>query len=265
MQRFHRFKLSFPRFISTAFLLALLLGATVSGSAQVAGGDAEFDRLFDLYAMDNVEDCLWKAQRLTEKEKYRKNAEPSLYVAMCFWQVHNTPSRFEGDQYRKPFKNAIKYALKGMRKDKEGVLYEQNKALFVELKLEAIARATGEMDEQDFRKAASWLKKAHKLDESDAELQLALGISQILYNNVSKGRANMEAARTTIEAQAGPEVEERLEPVILELVLAWSQHIEHRQNATEAMAAIELGMELLGYDSELKARLEELEQATDQG
>ena len=105
--------------------------------------------------------CL-QGREVFSKEKYRRDPEPYLYMAMCFYQAHVQPEKFD-QEFDDPLKDALKYAYKFRKKDKTGELYDANRELLDKIREEALSNAKFYFNDSDYRKASSEFKRIQKV------------------------------------------------------------------------------------------------------
>ncbi len=101
--------------------------------------------------MEEYDKCVYKAERYSQKDKYSREPEPYLYMALCFYQAHVQPEKFD-QEFDDPLKDALKYAYKFRKKDKEGKLYESNKDLLDKIREEALFNAKFYYNDQDYER-----------------------------------------------------------------------------------------------------------------
>ena len=65
--------------------LSLLIVTTMSVSAQVVGG-MNF-KLEKLYIEEKYEDVAYKGMKMIENDKYKKDPEIYLYIAMAWYEI----------------------------------------------------------------------------------------------------------------------------------------------------------------------------------
>jgi len=185
-------------FYSVVLLLAAIAFQSTSLHAQVENSD--FQKLFDLYTMEEYDKCAYKAERYSQKDKYSREPEPYLYMALCFYQAHVQPEKFD-QEFDDPLKDALKYAYKFRKKDKEGKLYESNKDLLDKIREEALFNAKFYYNDQDYRKASSEFRRIAKVVPDDVNVIFMQGVSDIMAKNIGQGERLVNQALDTLRAQ----------------------------------------------------------------
>lgn len=178
--------------------ICLSIVTAISSFSQVHGGKEIYAKLFDMYAFEKYEDCAYKAERMTENDKYRRDPEPYLYLAMCYYKINFMDSADLDQEYRDPLKESLKYAYKYTKKDKEKELYPQNAGFFEELKESALLRVKSLAEQESYRKAATETRRILKIEPENANLQFTKGVFDLLSRN-TQGALLIKTALPEIE------------------------------------------------------------------
>lgn len=174
----------------------IFIFSILNASAQVVGG-MDF-KLEKLYMDEKWEDLGFKAIRMTEDDKYKKDPEPFLYVSMAFFQISQGNDAKLQEEYPKALADAVKYATKFRSKDKEGTWYQDNKDYFEELKKVSIADASIHVDDPKKRRVAvTSYKNLNKAVPEDFNILFFKGVLE------SMNRNDAEADRNIVEAMNG--------------------------------------------------------------
>lgn len=227
-------------------------------SAQVKNG--EFQKLFDLYTMEEYEKCAWKAERYLNNDKYSKSPEPYLYMALCLYQVHVNPDVFEVE-YEDPLKDALKYAYKFRKKDKEGTMYEANRVLLDKIREQALDQAKFLFNDGDFRKAASEFNRILKVIPDDVNVVFITGVSEVLSKNVTMGEKNIALAMDTLRAhEANNTFEEDpvTNEVLVKAFISYTDYLSQNNQLEKAMEIIAFSRKLLPNDASLKLQYKKI-------
>ncbi len=153
-------------------------------SAQVTGGKIE--KLRELYNLEKYEDCMFKADRLSQSDKHSKDPEPYLYMSMSMYKISLQDNEELKEAYKDPIADAIKFALKYKMKDKKLELYEANKSYFITLKQAAVNQASTPLRSSEYRKASSIYGNILKL-EDDPAIKFIKGFCEIKLRNPAMG------------------------------------------------------------------------------
>ncbi|MBE9469303.1 MAG: hypothetical protein IMY72_13430 [Bacteroidetes bacterium] len=167
------------------FLLSSLFLINFSYS-QVVG--SKFEKLTKLYNEQRYEDCLYKSNNYTYKEKTRKEAEPYLYLAMCYYQISLMDDPDILEDYPKALKNSIKYLIKFKKKDKKDEYFTKNIDFVKKMANIIIDDAKKYYKDKNFRKAASSFKLYSKLFPNDNNIIYMIGACNMKAKNYSEGQ-----------------------------------------------------------------------------
>lgn len=223
---------------------------TTYSTAQVIGG--EIVKLEELYDKGKFEDCAWKAEALIEKDEYRKNPEPYLYISMCYYEIHTSDDEKMKEYYKTALKDALKYAVKMRTYDKEANFYNDNKEFLDILRKACFDEAKALMDKKDYSKASSYYyKQLVKLDPDDAELLFVKGVCDALMRNSSEAYKSINDAMPLLNKKVeegsykAPKI---IEPSLSEAFVNYSTLLKDQSYQDSAKAIIMFGKILLPMD-----------------
>lgn len=203
--------------MKNSYLLVLFILSILSLKAQVVGGSEE--KLAKLYSSGNFELCLYKAGDLTYKSSYKKNPEPYLYIALCYYELSISEDEYLREEFKKGFRNSLKITAKFVKMDKEGVMYDDNIEFIQLLKDKQFAIIKDYFDKGDYKKAASSSKYYGRLNrEKDYSIIYFQGVSEVLSNNYSTGTRNVEKASLELNVLLNDEnfkFDKLFEPLVL--------------------------------------------------
>ncbi|MCI5059306.1 MAG: hypothetical protein MRY83_24545 [Flavobacteriales bacterium] len=225
-------------------LLGLLF--TISSIAQVHGGKEVYAKLFDLYAFEKYEDCAYKAERMTLNDKYRRDPEPYLYLAMCYYEINFMDSADLDQEYKDPIKESLKYAYKYIKKDKKMEIYAQNAEFFDKLKSHSLLRVKSHAEREEYRKAASEISRITKIDPENENLKFAQGVYQVLSRN-TQGALLIKNALPAVEKNyKNPdyEVDQITEPTLIASLLTYSDALMSGGDKDSAKAIITIAKDI---------------------
>lgn len=235
-------------------ILILALFVTFPSLAQVVNSD--FQKLYDLYTMEKYEKCAYKAESYTRKDKYSRDAEPYLYMALCFYQAHVHPELFT-NEFPDALKDALKYAYKFRKKDKSGELYEPNKFLLDKIREEALMQAKFYYNNEDYRKAASEFKRILKVMPDDVNIMFMTGVSMIESKNLGEGQKLVDEALdslTIYESQKRFEKDEVTHDMLIKGVVAYTNYLESNGELEKALEIITMIRKLIPDEPRIKTQ-----------
>ena len=244
--------------ISRLLFILFLLGSAVPANSQVKGG--EFQKLFDWYAMEDYDRCAYKAESYTRRDKYRRAPEPYMYMALCMYQAHLNPDKFD-EEFKDPLKDALKYAYKFRKKDKDGDLYAQNKRQIDQIREEAMDRANFYFNDGDYYKASSEFKRILKVMPGDQNVAFITGVSMVLARNTGEGTRLIDQALDSLSYQQKNGTFERddvTHQAMIKAFVNYSQYLNDDGNLNRALEVITLGRKLVPDDVNIKTQYRKL-------
>ncbi len=173
--------------------LALFIGQKI----QAQSNNKAFDKMIFLFVDEKYEKCLKMSLGFTQNDNYKREALPYLYASMSFYEIARKDVLIE--KYPKAMKDAMKYAYKYRKKDKELKYVGRYTDYFDELKDSCNQMAQHYYKTEDYRKAASTYKGIVRFDPNDKIMQLWWGISEVKAKNVGEGDRNIELAMEQID------------------------------------------------------------------
>lgn len=123
------------------FLFAALLLQQVATHAQ----KHVYEDLLVLYVDEKYEKCIWKAEGYAEAEATKKDALPLLYISMCYHEM-SKQEKFQAD-YPKAGREAMKWAEKYRRKDKELEFWKNYEDYWMSLNTAALEEGENAMED----------------------------------------------------------------------------------------------------------------------
>ena len=230
---------------------------------QVAGG--KYQKLFDLYVMGRYEDCLVKAQRMTENDKYKSESEPYLWVSMCF-------NNFVGDEemesyYPKSAKNALKYGVKFKKKDdkikkKEGdYLFDDNEEYMYQLIELALVEGKSYFVMDNYSKSSYYYKMAYNLDPENKDCQLMKGVIYLYNKNTKEGQLLVDDAMEYYERWAddgGFKAREESRMAFVDGFVYYAKYLRSKGRTSEAFDVMALAIKLEPKNTKFIALYKEL-------
>ena len=202
--------------VSQIILVLLTVEFTLG---QVAGG--QHDNLFKSYAEGRYEDCLFKAEVMIEKEKYKKDSEVCLYMAMCFYELIRIPQQAEF--YKSALRYSFKQAAKARKYDKEGLIYEENADFYLKLTQWGLGAANENIEQKKHRKAATKYGYILKIDPENRNMMYARGVHTILAKDIGGGLIHIESALK--DMGPGYYSDPVTEPAAIEAVVLFSNYL----------------------------------------
>ena len=232
-----------------------LLGFCSTVNAQVEGGDEKFQKLFDLYVMEKFEDCAYKAEKFTLDDRTRKAPEPYLYLSMCYFEIYNNIEEYDQELYGKALYDAMKYASKFRKKDKEGTIFEQNTDYFEDLTKATIKEARSFYYEDNYRKASSVFRKMQKFDPKNEDIRYMTGVCQIMSNNLGEGTKALTTAVPILKKNYNDNSyipNDQTEEILKEAMILYSGYMAENGDVDSAKRTINLAREFFTGDEDVE-------------
>ena len=118
-----------------------------------------------------------------------------------------TPTCDASEKYPNAFKDALKYAYKYRKKDKNDTYVQKYEGFLIALKDSANKLAQYYIQQESFRTAASTYKYAVRFSPDDPLLQVLQGLAEIKARNVGEGERNLNLAMERIDESYLPDKE----------------------------------------------------------
>ncbi len=233
-------------FVSTL----LLMSFSINSFAQVSGSTNE--KLIDLYVMGRFEDCLNKALKMTQNDKYKSESEPYLWVSMCLIELTKDPELEEFYPEEKTIKDAIKYGVKFKKKDDKrkskdlDYIFDDNEDFIYDLIEYSLIQGKSFIAMDNYSKASYFYKLAAKLDPENQELQFMNG-TVFLYTKNREGQVIVDNALDYFRAVAeagGYDGKEKSNRAFVDSFIYYSKYLESKGKNGEAFDVIALAVKL---------------------
>ena len=173
-------------------LLLLFIGIT-SSTSFFAQQDKAIEKLKMLYADEEYQDCAHDAIALSAIKKHKNKPAIYIYASMSCLRIFQ-----ENDMkitFKKSFTDALSYAGKYRKKDKDGLLYPDYIAHFEELKSLVTEEIENFLLEErkakiykSAKKSLGLMKKINKMDPDDKGAILLRGLLEIKSQNKMEGK-----------------------------------------------------------------------------
>lgn len=163
-----------------------LIFVAITGSFMVNAQPPTYDDLLILFADEDYSKLLKKAERYTQKDDTKRDAIPYIFMSRANFEISKDAELME--DYPKAFKDAVKYAAKGLRKDREGIVYEEFRDYFSDLKKVLVEELENFLIEQEYKRAENTLKQIQFLDEDDIGANFMMAYVKNMNGDISGAR-----------------------------------------------------------------------------
>lgn len=181
---------------SIILFLGLVLITSASFAQVVGGMNYKLEKLF----MDEkYEDVAYKGMNMLEDDKYKKDPEIYLYVAMAWYEISQMNDEKMEAQYPDALRDALKYASKFDKKDKDGQWFSDNADFFENLKKAGIAEAAKYVDDEKKRRVAVGTYKYMTTAMSDDyNILFFKGVLEFMNRNSGQGERDIQTAMSNL-------------------------------------------------------------------
>jgi tetratricopeptide (TPR) repeat protein len=253
-------------FAFVAFLFVLALGAAPQVHAQIQEEEEEepilitedeLNQLLVWYVDEKYEKVLFKAIRYTEDDEQKKHPVPYLYMAKGYLGIHNSDDSDLRETYEvdklKALKNALKYAGKFVKKDKEMEYVPQEQEFLEDLRKETIIAAETEMDNGKYTKAKSYYKYLTTIDEEDPGAWMMYGTVFLALKARRDADIAWETATNLLKDQQARGLTEGQRELLQYAFVMTIEMLDEMGDRTSARTFISLGDQFVGGDREFEA------------
>ena len=203
-----------------------------------------------------------KGEGMIESDKYKKDPEIYLYISMAFFELSQSNDEDIEEDYPKALRNALKYASKFAKKDKDGVWMEDNADFFEDLKKAGIADAAQWIgDERKMRNAVSGYKYMTKAIPDDYNLLFFKGVLEYMNRNVGQAERDIQQAMNgliPLYAKERYRPSKASAPVLEDGFLRWTDIMLEQNYADSAKKTINWGLQFFPDSEKLKKKAESL-------
>lgn len=243
--------------------MAITIAVSLSLKAQINESE-EYKKLAQVYAQGKYESCLIKADNFTYKEESSMDAEPYLYVAMCYYQLSISEDPVLREDYKDGYKQALKYTAKFVKKDKEGIYYDKYIEFIDLLKGSLEKEIKVQFEKGEYRKVAVAAKQLDNINKTDDNgLLYFAGMNEILSNNPSVGTQTMDKAKEKLTESLKNKtlsIHPTTKSFLIDGFLKYSEFLVAKQNLKEASDALAFGLKLFPEDGYLKLQYNAINQ-----
>ncbi len=248
-----------------AFILIMFFSLSSMAQFQVVGGT--YEKLAKLYSQGKYESCLFKADDYTFKAESSKDAEPFLYMSLCFYQLSISEDSDIREDYKDGFKQAVNYAGRFIKKDKEGVMYTDNIDFINRLKEIQKKEIKEEFDKADYRKTVAAAKLFTKLNrEEDLSFTYFIGMNEVMSNNVSQGERTIDEAIKKLNEKLAAndfKADPLVKSLVIDAILKYSEFLVNQDQIESAHNQLEFALRLFPNDGYIKLQFNVVKQAYD--
>ncbi len=235
--------------------LFLALLAFLAFTTTTRAQEKQYDDLLVKYVDEKYEDCLAKAERYTLSDKTKRDALPYLYMSMCLYEMSKIPKYQEMEDYKKADRDALKWAEKYRKKDKNLEFFHNYEDYWSELN--TMAQESGL---NEYEAGAKGMSKARRYFDSmtgyypeNPGAWLMLACTQYQSNLPKDADESIVKYKAALEAAGGiarlPEDQKKLMKAGL---INYAEYLDGKGDKSGARAAMDTGKEAFMDDAEFK-------------
>ena len=236
-------------------LLLLALLPALPSTAQ----RGVYDDLLILYVDEDYEKCIDKAERYTDKDETRRDALPFLYLSMCYHEMSKQEKYTSQPDYKYAERDALKYAVKYRKKDKNLEFFNNYEDYWAELNTVAMDGGFYYMDTQGYSKAKRQFQRMVGYDPMNAGAWQMLALSQFKMN---LQRDATESLKHYDEALAGITDMDRLakdkQRLLRTSMIRAAEYYMEKGERDKARLVLEPGKDLFMGNAEFKSLYNEV-------
>lgn len=219
----------------------------------------EYDDLLIMYVDGEYEKCLKKAEKYTDREKTRRDPLPYLYMSMCYFEISKMDSYTSQREWRRSDRNALRYAKRFRKKDKNLQYFPEYEDYWEELNTMAMETGMMYLELGDDSKAR---RRFDAMVDYYPENPGAWQMLALVQQRMNLRRDAAESMERFNEAYAAlgnieelPDDQQRLLRTALVL---YAEHMDSKGMRDSAQIVLELGEEAFLENAEFKSLHDEL-------
>lgn len=219
-------------------------------------------KLEKLYMAEKYEDVAYKGINMIENDKYKKDPEIYLYISMAWYEISQMNDEETEEEYPKALGDAFKYAAKFVKKDGDGVWYEDNADFFEDLKKAGIADAAEHIDNpKKLRVAVSNYKYMTKAMPDDWNLLFFKGVLEQKNRNTGQAERDIQLAMSNlVKLYANPKYRpsKASKPILEDGFMRWTDIMLEQNYADSAKKTMNWAVQFFPDSEKISAKAESL-------
>ena len=236
-------------------LLLLFLIPYLHVSAQ----SKPYDDLLVLYVDEDYQKCVYKAERYVERNATRRDALPYLYASMCYFEMSKIAKYQEMDEYKHAGRDALKWAAKYRRKDKNMEFFADYEDYWSELNTVSQEIGMNFLDEGSFSKAKSQFQRMTRYNPENPGAWAMLALAQQKMKSTRDAQDNTKKFHEVLDAIPNVARLPKDERILLrESLVRTAMYLEDQGELSEARKVIDLGKDYFMENPEFKSLYEVL-------
>lgn len=238
---------------SLKLTLFILIGILVFSKTAFSQSEKDMDKMLFYYVDEKYEKLLDMAMGFVEDDKTRRNPVPYIYVSRAYYEMSKIEEFDEA--YPRAFRDAVKYAVKYRKKDKDGEFIEENAEYIDVLKVQTFEMADNYYQIGKYSKANTYFKYITGMDPEDWGSWFLKGVNESRLNMRSESEISLKTAIEGLSTLDNEKVESYLPGQMMLLkkgIINYSEFMVERGKMTEAKEIIAMGYPYFEDDNEYK-------------
>ena len=242
-------------------LLLTVLTVLWSGTLVAQIANPQHTSVADKFDAGKIEAALGKAEKLMDNDKTKNDPEAYLWASMCYFELSHSEDAKVQDYYKNAFKDAQKYAVKAVSKDKEGDFIRENWDYIKKLKDESFELAVEQLEEGDYRKANYTFKQLNRIDPLDDNVLFLKGVMALRLNNqaeaersISESMLNLNAKYRDLDYQPDP----KSSSIVQKEIIYYLDQLINTEQLDSARKVVFSARLFFPLDDEVNKRYEDL-------
>jgi tetratricopeptide (TPR) repeat protein len=216
----------------------------------VAQSDDPYSDILFMVIDGEFEKAIHKAEKFTNRDKTRKEAEPYILMSMAYYEISKDESMRE--DYPRAFRDATKNAYKGVRYDDEGIVADKHASYLTELKVDLMREARFYYDSGTWRKSLTNAKYVTRIDPDHIAALLIKGAAEMRSRNAYQAKTTFEEAHKAAENAAVSDYSSEELPFLRFAILEYATIMKETGEKEKAKPMLELGETTFEDDREFQ-------------
>jgi len=216
--------------------LPLLIVSFLYAAPAFSQSDKDYDDLLELFVDEKYEKLVYKAESYFLNDKYSKDPLPYLYYSMGHYKF--TEDEALSTKYPKAFKEAMKYAGKFVKKDKESLYLDEAQDYFAELRATGMEDAENQLINEKYTKAKGMYKYMCNLDKEDPGAKVYMSFAMFKMRSLREAQTFLTEAITILEKRSVEELTTEQQTLLKNAIIAmieWEGNSEYRSQITNLL------------------------------
>jgi hypothetical protein len=209
--------------------LLLLVVSLLYMAPIFSQSDKDYDDLLELLVDEKYEKLVYKSESYFLNDKYSKDPLPYLYYSMGHYRF--TQDEDLSTKYPKAFKEAMKFAGKFVKKDKESLYIDEAEDYFGELRATGMENAENQIINEKYTKAKGMYKYMCNLDQEDPGAKVYMSYTMFKMRSLREAQTFLEDAITILENRSIEELTSEQKTLLKNAIIVmteWEGNSEYR-------------------------------------